>query len=103
MEKAIKLAIEGGWDSSAMEWHGCQESITHDIWEKAVLSPLFWQALGKSLGWAKSVDEDGDINREPSSWQYRFGNPQWLWYQHKFIDHLAEGKDINSFFEELLK
>lgn len=89
MEKAIKKAIEGGWDDSRYKaffsegvrmWH-----------ESAFLDPLFWQALGKSMGWQT---ENKTHFPQGIGWQY---------YWHRFIDHLAEGKDADSFFANLLK
>ena len=53
------------------------------------LDPQFWQSLGKALGWATQFDEDKGFNY------------QWKDYWHKFIDHLADGKDIESFFKDL--
>jgi hypothetical protein len=44
MEEAIKLAIEkGGYKQWHPEWH-----------HSDVLDPLFWQALGRALGWKES-------------------------------------------------
>jgi hypothetical protein len=55
------------------------------------LDPLFWQALGKARGW--TVCESGSI------WQ---GVPKWRYWWHRFIDHLADGKDAESFFKSLV-
>lgn len=51
-----------------------------------LLSPLFWQSLGKQLEWGR---HNGFI--ETMNWKE-------MW--HKFIDHLASGHDIQSFFKE---
>lgn len=59
MNEAIKLAIEkGGYkyghgidgDYETDGW-SYQEIIDDGIQDKLVLDPLFWQALGKALGW----------------------------------------------------
>jgi len=55
-----------------------------------LLEPLFWQCLGKSLGWPE-VDMRNPID------------PAWLWRWHMLIDHLAEGKDIDDYFKGLEK
>lgn len=105
MEKAIKIAIENGWNKLDT-WHDnpktevfCADGLCgtrlgahedHKLPEEIVLDPLFWQSLGKGLGW-KPLGADGD------------GNDNWLYYWHRFIDHLASGKDIDSFFTNLMK
>ena len=50
--------------------------------------PLFWQALGKARGW-------GDFLNETD------GRPAWIDRWHRFIDHLASGKDAEGFFKNL--
>ena len=117
MENAIKKAIEGGYKESEIkqctiyfihegsgsgkkdclcvdnsytdEYDKRHNLAEHYCKEQMLLDPLFWIALGKAEGW------DG------STWtsQYQDG---WLYHWHRFIDHIAEDKDIDSFFEELL-
>lgn len=62
------------------------------LMELALLDPLFWQALGRALGWNKDKMFEAD-GLTLITWRR-----EW----HKFIDHLAEGKDTESFFKELL-
>ena len=52
------------------------------------LDPLFWQSLGKAMGWRQDEDQWGD-------------RAEWVSQWHRFIDHLADGKDAESFFEGL--
>lgn len=115
MEQAIKKAIEGGWkpglvtdfsvlddESWIMVIHQAGYKWVRSDWvfdNSIFLDPLFWQALGKALGW-----------KEYSSYCtcHSCGNDTcnmytWLCNMHRFIDHLAEGKDAESFFNELLK
>jgi hypothetical protein len=47
---------------------------------EALLSPSFWQCLGKAMGW------------EGRRWV-----SEWV----ELVYHLADGKDINSYFESL--
>ena len=83
----------------------------------------FWQALGKSLGWGTEMfDEDDGKTRWhyfshcPVDGEILMGMEQecpnacdtenpgvisWLYDWHNFIDHLASGKSVESFFEEL--
>lgn len=117
MEQAIQKAIKGGWKPK----HWMYESglKTETIFEKTYLvikdgvttqhlqysevreDPLFWQALSKAEWWEGRISHDvfkaelyGDI-------EYHDVEP-WIYHWHRFIDHLAEGKDIESFFKDLL-
>ena len=42
--------------------------------------PTFWKALGKARSWQAGA---------------------WLFHWHRFIDHIAFGKDVESFFYNL--
>jgi hypothetical protein len=53
------------------------------------LDPSFWQALGKARYYTKDTKE-GSIRSK-----------LWLQDWHRFIDHLAEGMDAESFFNSL--
>ena len=55
------------------------------------LEPLFWQSLGKAMGWGsgKEFYEDGLTQKT------------WVREWHRLIDHLAEGGAAESFFEGL--
>lgn len=93
---------------------GCDKTMTikgqrndFDI-KEAFLDPLFWQALGKAEGW----EEDSGVifNHRFEGYQNdlipaRFYPTQnsWQFYQHEFIDYIAEGKDIDYFFNKLIK
>ena len=96
MEKAIKRAQEAGWHYNLSAQNCDQNSNDHTL-----LDPFFWQSLGKAERWEEPLKiwhitykNSGSEITLTSRWQN-----EW----HNFIDHLAEGKDINSFFEELLK
>lgn len=83
MEKAISKAIEGGYKYNA-PW----EFGTKDLYDASILlDPLFWQALGKALGW-RGADHDKTAG--------------WFDEWHNLIDYLASGKDADSFFQNLL-
>lgn len=98
---------------------------------KMLMLPNFWQSLGKAEGWSKEicvydgskeVKSGKDVNTPNGPGEYysncavcgadwmskeefEEGNAisGWLYHWHKFIDHIAEGKDIDSFFNNLLK
>jgi len=61
--------------------------------EELFLKPLFWQCLGKAEGWFQD-DCKGRIHKYRTCWRCEM---------HNFIDHLISGKDIESFFTNLLK
>lgn len=95
MEKYIKIAIENGY---SYPWKNEELfSESKGVQRYVCLDPLFWQSLGRGLGWKtacyKSLDTDG-LEKDFQG--------AWVWYWHRFIDHLAEGKDIESFFNNLL-
>ncbi len=106
--QAIKLAIENGYGPSwwrsrikerpdfHTEWTGYEweEVFSSEAQRKFFLDPLFWQALGKGLGWDK---EPQDACEECGA---SLGGYEESW--HSFIDHLAEGKDPESFFKNIL-
>lgn len=102
MKEAIAKAIEGGWDEK--KWF---EEHTH-ICSAIFLDSSFWQALGKALGWAEKKRyaklEIIEATRNPEIKQYLsyIERPEYINHWHSFIDHLAEGKDADQFFKDLL-
>jgi hypothetical protein len=118
IEQAIEDAVEkGGWKQPGDGWISCDLEHTDHYF----LNPLFWQALGKARGWkgitertyyCASPNEVTNLeNNNPYNERYYFGGylpkvsvstmnaacKHW----HDFIDHLAEGKDAESFFATL--
>lgn len=64
-------------------------SINKERVEYLFLDHLFWQCLGKAMEWKKSIFRNGEML--PNTWLSNW---------HRLIDHLAEGKTIESFFED---
>lgn len=94
-EEAILRSIEGGYERKNGSFSlPMKLNDEFDIWEydyNAILSdPLFWQALYKEY-----------IPGLPFKISDRH-LPQWKSERYRFIDHIAEGKDAESFFESLL-
>jgi len=83
MEQAIKKAIEGGYP------RGRIGSASFFCMDKD-----FWQALGKAEGW-------GIVQPRGAGIEF-ISDEYWKQHWHRFIDHLAEGNSIDSFFNELL-
>jgi len=114
IQDAIKKAIDGGYkkkeinqctiwfihenafdgkrdcfviDNSYTDQHGERhKKAIHYAKEIVFLDPLFWQCLGKAMGWGKLIS---------GIW---IGD--WRKHWHDFIDHLAEGKSAEQFFKE---
>lgn len=106
IQKAIQKAVEGGYNDG---WKVSQ------LVEAVLLDPSFWQALGKSMGWSSLICYrcnlempqgamiDGHIFEKQGTCECKenvYFKP-WLYYWHRLIDHLAEGKTIESYFTNL--
>ena len=124
IEQVIKKAIEAGYAlqqnkrtvlyslNGDIAVPHVREMKTRQVYDQAeiFLDPAFWQSLGNAMGWDK--DKKGkpiwigrryylghperDLQMKGSTpiefWQY-----QWL----RFIDHLADEKGADEFFEHL--
>lgn len=117
IQQAIEKAIQGGWeprDSALEHWNKIMPTL-HPIDQariisEALLQPEFWKALGKSMGWIERCDKCGAELYTDSEAFRRYGcddckcgdaTEGWLVEWHAFIDHLAEGNSIESYFESL--
>ncbi len=103
IEETITKAIEGGYDGQKYSALNAEELI--------YLDPTFWQSLGKALGWSEGAWGSGLVCAKcgkpecgrgywcgQDNWEKK---EPWLYHWHHFIDHLAEGKSPDSFFEAL--
>lgn len=94
IEKAIKIAVENGYDAgnpnSALRTSGAY-----------LMEREFWQALGKGLGWYEGLYMKLDYATQDGVVQEDGNEAKFHW--HRFIDHLEEGKDAESYFTSLLK
>ena len=61
------------------------------------LRPDFWRCAGKEMGW----DDKTKLKKGYSTFKQSTGEDYWKYQWHRFIDHLAEDKSIESFFESL--
>jgi hypothetical protein len=68
--------------------------------EGTFLDPLFWQALGRALGWDQAMRTVHAVENGRPTVVTRTGH-YWLSHWHRFIDDLAEGKTAESFFARL--
>lgn len=113
MKEIIEKAIEGGWGGGLKsdviieifdetktvgfhypgKTHGVEMSI-YDL----LLQPLFWQSLGKALGW----NELDMFCACDVCYADTCEMQGWLVKMHRFIDHTAKGKDPEEFFKDLI-
>lgn len=112
MNEAIKLAIEkGGYferilklaiDEGEYKFNGLPgvSQITQ--------APLFWQSLGKALGWEELVcSDDGLMHPIPSEicrvGMYVGWIPKWHYMALEYFDLLLTGGNTEAFWKEILK
>lgn len=115
MDKAIKRAIEGGWSESPRiaslkaRVGPMSKSVAfeNEIFLVYCADPLFWKALGKAEGWtpvlySQTAKQDDLLYFSAQDFVptvmegYRY-------QMFRFVDHIVDGKDIDSFFNQLLK
>lgn len=105
METAIKKAIEGGYKITENK-KACEFNNYIFLESHIFLESLFWKAL--KVGGKLKVPKKERINSGPASGlrieKVRVTKaPAWVYYWHCFIDHLAEGKSPDEFFNQLLQ
>ncbi len=101
MEQVIKKSIEGGYAKGREDFISkMPEFALSQIW----LDPLFWQCLGNAMGWNDEmwVEYRYPLATGKGNFRQEY-QPEWQYYWHRFIDHLANGKDAESFFSNLIK
>ncbi len=118
LDEAIKIAIQNGWTTFKghkidyvrfidtgykrlaeviEEQEGRLSSSTTFSYDEFFLDPLFWQSLGKGLGWEETVEvEIPDFPLMPP-----LKATHWKVQWHHFVDAIAEGRSPEAFFREL--
>lgn len=92
IEEAVSKAISQGWmkdmvrENKLTKWEIYGDEIDH--MDSFLLDPEFWKALGKSIGWTYNDHEC-------------IGCTEWIDKWHALIDHVADNKSIESYFETL--
>lgn len=110
IQQAIKKAVDGGYENPIVDnWlidaesGDVLENQDNDLVANLFLDTLFWQSLGKAMGWSEGselirekfhVPRVGAVGR-----MVRY--PEWKWQWIHFIEHLAEGGTPESFFKDL--
>jgi len=88
IEQAVRNAIFAGFDRYELG-NFLRAGIEWDEISWLFFEPSFWQALFKEYKTGRPFNIHARTK------------PQWLNEMHNFIDHLAEGKDAESFFSSL--
>lgn len=90
IENCVREAVEkGGYIDFAENYGDAHRFLDID----------FWQCLGKALGW-DDYQSDGFLK---DTLQFANGTIfGWRAVWHRFIDHLAAGRDAESFFANLV-
>ena len=100
IEQAIKEAVDQGYQPNVErypEMEGISPlQIAMAMQADVFIDPAFWKALGKQRGW--TTDDDFKYwQKSVVEWEEKY----WKKFWHRFIDHLADGKDAESFFQSL--
>lgn len=92
-QRWVEHAKLGGWSS----FHEVGSKIEL---AEALLNPLAWQATGKTRGWGlictECLTEGGERTSCSCGMSYPPTDYKWHWSWHRFIDALADGKDIEQ-------
>jgi hypothetical protein len=81
----------------------------------ALFDPLFWQTLGRGLGWKDRVAKRGlvewsgqikpnDVNgpAEYDTYFEAISEPEWKYMHHRLIDWIDDGKSVEDYFKEII-
>ena len=114
--EALTTATAGGYHingSDGMETSYSGASRQYSAWtrkdndstflvavEETLPDPAFWQALGRALGWDQAIRTVHAVENGRPTVVTRIGH-HWLSHWHRFIDHLAAGKEAEAFFARL--
>lgn len=103
IEQIIQTAIEGGYAENGVIRNFTPQNRAFAAWslmgrfKELLLYPLFWKSLGVGLRWESNEKE---ILYKKDDFGDSHYLQEWLEQWHSFIDHIADGKTIESFFEK---
>jgi len=122
IQQAIDKAIDYGWSikkygpmfsvflGTLKETGEYRELAEMYVRQSALLDPSFWQALGKAMGWDGLMCKNCHFDAG-ADWGHQIDGcidcigrvPQEVatYHWHRLIDHLSEGKDVDSYFAGL--
>lgn len=98
MNEAINLAIEKG------EYRKRPSGIDFHVYKmRIVLDPLFWQALGRALGWEEKDKKSEEMWRRTGPFSdMLIGMFEWHKAATKYFDLVLRGRDTEAFFKSLI-
>ena len=91
IQEAIDKAIEGGYPKQRVE------DLALHVQAEYFLETTIWEALVRALG----VEGDFEYIQLSRDKPRKIRQPMWLYYWHRFNNHLATGKSPASFFDTL--
>jgi hypothetical protein len=98
-EQAIEDALDAGYEPKLERFAEIDGATALQIavamQADVFLDRDFWQALGRARRWPP--DDAIDPKMTMGEWQKQ----RWLGRWHAFVDHLAAGKDAESYFRGL--
>jgi hypothetical protein len=99
IEQALTQAIAAGYEPKLERFAEIEGAtalqIAMAMQADVFLDPDFWRALGRARRWP--ADDAIDPKMSMGEWQKQ----RWLGRWHAFVDHLAAGKDAESWFGTL--
>ena len=121
MNEAIELAVEkGGYRRIAIpfEFHDTYlkyhrgSLLTYTAVADLICDPLFWQSLGKALGWIEDATAPDEIENGLPDWAKGgtleligpdLKTPMWKYAAHQYFDLVLTGGDTEKFCKDLIK
>lgn len=105
LQQVFKKAVEGGFTLRGIgvsEFYTLLDKYKYE----SLMSPLFWKAYGKAMGWNKRVRMcyEGYCIDDECNTDYRIDEcwliDESLYYRHRLIDHIDDGGTLESFFDQ---
>lgn len=95
-DRAIEIAQAAGWKERFGDSRWSDNTNQVKMWncEAIALDPLFFQALGKALGWKTSPFVHADTDRPL---------PEWYAKAFNLYDLILIGGSLDKFWEDVLK
>jgi len=116
MERIISRAIDGGFEEGEVYFDSSNGmymfriSASNKFHVKSLsdilMMPSFWKCLGLAEGWKFKAYKNGQWITEETDRRHMsdtpFRYPEWKWHWFACINLVAEGGDIESFFNKLI-
>jgi len=102
-KKAVVLALKNGWEPEIAEFalYAVENGNEEDVqWQRIGFDPVFWQALGRALGWPLDVfDAMDEYARDRGK---KSGERHWLLTPHSFLEVVLLGGNTEEFWQQVL-